>query len=74
MAEGLNVAGKRVLVVGLGKSGVAAALFLKELGAQVTVSDSKSEEDWRATSRSCWTAASRLKPATIGSGPSGRRT
>jgi UDP-N-acetylmuramoylalanine--D-glutamate ligase len=32
---------KRVLVVGLGKSGVASALFLKSRGAQVTVSDSK---------------------------------
>jgi len=35
---------KRVLVVGLGKSGVAAALFLKSRGAQVTVSDSKPQE------------------------------
>jgi UDP-N-acetylmuramoylalanine--D-glutamate ligase len=33
---------KRVLVVGLGKSGMAAALFLKERGAQVTVSDTRS--------------------------------
>ena len=32
---------KRVLVVGLGKSGVASALFLKSRGAQVTVSDAK---------------------------------
>jgi UDP-N-acetylmuramoylalanine--D-glutamate ligase len=32
---------KRVLVVGLGKSGVASALFLKSRGARVTVSDSK---------------------------------
>jgi UDP-N-acetylmuramoylalanine--D-glutamate ligase len=35
---------KRVLVVGLGKSGVASALFLKAHGAQVTVSDSKTED------------------------------
>jgi UDP-N-acetylmuramoylalanine--D-glutamate ligase len=35
---------KRVLVVGLGKSGVASALFLKTRGAKVTVSDSKSED------------------------------
>src|SRR5215469_5010117 len=33
---------KRVLVVGLAKSGVASALFLKECGARVTVSDTKS--------------------------------
>lgn len=32
---------KRVLVVGLGKSGLAAASFLKERGARVTVSDSR---------------------------------
>ena len=38
---------KRVLVVGLGKSGVASALFLKSRGARVTVSDSKSEAELR---------------------------
>jgi UDP-N-acetylmuramoylalanine--D-glutamate ligase len=38
---------KRVLVVGLGKSGVASALFLKEHGARVTVSDTKSGDDLR---------------------------
>ncbi len=45
MAEALDVKGKRVLVVGLGKSGVASALFLKGLGARVTVSDTKTEEE-----------------------------
>jgi UDP-N-acetylmuramoylalanine--D-glutamate ligase len=39
--------GKRVLVVGLGRSGVASALFLKSRGAQVTVSDSKPEDQLR---------------------------
>src|SRR5579863_2640794 len=38
---------KRVLVVGLGKSGVASALFLKAQGAQVTVSDTKSGDELR---------------------------
>src|ERR1700756_540645 len=38
---------KRVLVVGLGKSGVASALFLKTHGAQVTVSDTKSGDELR---------------------------
>ena len=38
---------KRVLVVGLGKSGVASALFLKSRGALVTVSDSKPEAELR---------------------------
>jgi UDP-N-acetylmuramoylalanine--D-glutamate ligase len=36
---------KRVLVVGLGNSGMACALFLKAHGAQVTVSDSKPRAD-----------------------------
>ena len=39
---------KRVLVVGLGRSGVASALFLKSRGARVTVSDTKSEDQLRA--------------------------
>ena len=38
----MEVGNKRILVVGLGKSGVASALFLKARGAKVTVSDSKS--------------------------------
>jgi len=38
---------KRVLVVGLGKSGVASALFLKAHGARVTVSDNKSGDELR---------------------------
>jgi UDP-N-acetylmuramoylalanine--D-glutamate ligase len=33
---------KRVLVVGLGKSGLSAAMFLREQGARVTVSDTRS--------------------------------
>ncbi len=43
----MDVQGKRVLVVGLGKSGVASALFLQSRGARVTVSDAKSEEQLR---------------------------
>jgi len=42
--KGLEVKGKKVLVVGLGKSGLAAALFLRHQGAQVTVSDARSAE------------------------------
>src|SRR5258708_2134211 len=38
---------KRVLVVGLGKSGVASALLLKARGARVTVSDTKSGDELR---------------------------
>jgi UDP-N-acetylmuramoylalanine--D-glutamate ligase len=48
MAESFDVKGKRVLVVGLGKSGVASALFLHERGAHVTVSDAKAEEQLRS--------------------------
>ena len=40
----MDLKNKRVLVVGLGKSGKSAALFLRALGAQVTVSDSRSAE------------------------------
>jgi UDP-N-acetylmuramoylalanine--D-glutamate ligase len=38
----MELKNKRVLVVGLGKSGMAAALFLRDKGARVTVSDSRS--------------------------------
>ena len=40
----MELKGKKVLVVGLGKSGLAAALFLRHNGAQVTVSDVRSAE------------------------------
>src|SRR5580693_3420119 len=38
----MDLKNKRVLVVGLGKSGLSAAMFLREQGARVTVSDSRS--------------------------------
>jgi UDP-N-acetylmuramoylalanine--D-glutamate ligase len=40
----MELKGKKVLVVGLGKSGLEAALFLRRRGAQVTVSDVRSAE------------------------------
>jgi UDP-N-acetylmuramoylalanine--D-glutamate ligase len=43
----MDLNNKRVLVVGLGKSGVASALFLKAHGAHVTVSDTKSGDELR---------------------------
>jgi UDP-N-acetylmuramoylalanine--D-glutamate ligase len=43
----MDLNNKSVLVVGLGKSGVASALFLKSRGARVTVSDSKPEAELR---------------------------
>ena len=39
----MELKNKRVLVVGLGRSGVASAFFLQDRGAKVTVSDEKSE-------------------------------
>ncbi len=40
----MELKNKRVLVVGLGKSGVSAALFLRRRGARVTVSDTRPSE------------------------------
>lgn len=40
----MELKGKKVLVVGLGKSGLSAALFLRNQGAQVTVSDVRKAE------------------------------
>ena len=40
----MDLKNKRVLVVGLGKSGVASALFLQGRGARVTVSDAKPQD------------------------------
>jgi UDP-N-acetylmuramoylalanine--D-glutamate ligase len=45
--ESMDLNNKRALVVGLGKSGVASAVFLKARGARVTVSDSKPEAELR---------------------------
>ena len=47
-AQKLDVKDKRVLVVGLGKSGVASAIFLKDRGARVSVSDAKTEDQLRS--------------------------
>ena len=44
----MELKGKKVLVVGLGKSGVAAALFLRRMGAVVTVSDVRPAESLAA--------------------------
>jgi UDP-N-acetylmuramoylalanine--D-glutamate ligase len=40
----MDLKNKKILVVGLGKSGLAAALFLRKRGAHVTVSDVRSAE------------------------------
>ncbi len=41
----MDFLGKRVLVVGLARSGMAAIKVLKKLGAEVTLSESKKKED-----------------------------
>jgi UDP-N-acetylmuramoylalanine--D-glutamate ligase len=41
----MEVGGKKILVVGLARSGAAAAVFLAERGAQVTVNDAKPESE-----------------------------
>ncbi len=47
----MELAGKKTLVVGLGKSGVAAAEFLRARGAQVTANDAQPEEKIAVASR-----------------------
>lgn len=39
----MEIAGKKTVVVGLGKTGISTAVFLKKRGAQVTVSDSSKD-------------------------------
>jgi len=41
----MEIQGKRITVVGLGRSGIGAANLLSELGADVTVTDRKPEEE-----------------------------
>lgn len=48
----MQLNGKRVLVVGLGRSGAAAAAFLRNRGARVTVTDSASEAQLGAAAES----------------------
>ena len=47
----MDLKNKRILVVGLGKSGAAAAAFLKSRGAEVTVTDTAPEPDIAAAAR-----------------------
>jgi UDP-N-acetylmuramoylalanine--D-glutamate ligase len=44
----MNVAGKKVLVMGAARSGIACARFLAARGATVALNDSKSIEKWSA--------------------------
>lgn len=49
MKPGFDLRGKRVLVVGLARTGVAASLFCAGRGAHVTATDQKREEELGAT-------------------------
>jgi len=42
---GMEIKGKKMTVVGLGRSGVGASNLLSEIGAEVTITDSKTEKE-----------------------------
>jgi UDP-N-acetylmuramoylalanine--D-glutamate ligase len=44
----MHFAGKKVVVIGMGKTGIAAASFLGKQGAKVTVTDEKPSNQWSA--------------------------
>ncbi len=48
----MKVEGKKVLVLGAGKSGIAAAGFLAERGAVVALHDKKEVDSWPQAARS----------------------
>ena len=48
----MEIAGRKALVLGAGKSGVASALFLAQKGAMVALHDKKSVEDWSDEAKS----------------------
>ncbi len=58
MRPGVDLAGKRVLVVGLARTGVAASLFSAAYGATVTATDDKPEAELAET-------AARLRAAGV---------
>ncbi|MCY7374777.1 MAG: hypothetical protein LH472_02240, partial [Pyrinomonadaceae bacterium] len=48
----MKLEGKKTLVLGAGKSGVASARFLAQRGATVALHDKKPVEDWSKEARS----------------------
>lgn len=48
----MDLTGKKVLIIGAGVSGFAAAKITRRLGAQVTLSDAKNEEDFKDSAES----------------------
>ncbi len=62
----MQVGGKNVLVVGLGKSGIAAAEALKSLGASVSVYDEKEDETKAAwAAKNGFSASFGKRPAVV---------
>ena len=55
----MELKGKKVLVVGLGKSGLAAALFLRRRGAQQGYGPHKAEKSIRTSDRRYLSTGSR---------------
>lgn len=58
MRPGIDLAGKKVLVVGLARTGIVASLFAAAYGATVTATDEKPESELRDT-------AARLRAAGV---------
>jgi UDP-N-acetylmuramoylalanine--D-glutamate ligase len=48
----MNLAGKKTLILGAGKSGIASAKFLAERGAVVALHDKREVEDWSEEAKS----------------------
>jgi UDP-N-acetylmuramoylalanine--D-glutamate ligase len=59
--EFMQIEGKQFLVVGLGRSGLSAARFLKKRGGDVTITDSCPEKDLGPTARSAREEGFRLE-------------
>ena len=52
----MDLSGKKILVIGAGISGFAAAKIAKKLGAAVVLSDAKTEKDIACDFSGLWTA------------------
>jgi len=57
----IELAGKKVLVVGLARTGIATALFCAERGARVTATDSRAESEIPETAQKLRSAGARLE-------------
>lgn len=48
----MDYTGKKVLIVGMAKSGVSAAKLLRHMGAQIALYDRKSKENFESIQKS----------------------